>query len=105
MLNSLPLLGYGVGVFGAGFLGEALGRRTVYVAVLCICLVGIGVSYSSKTFGQILAGRIIVQTAVGMEGWLVPLYNAETVPAQVRGTMYFFPVSILNIFRFGHCNI
>ena len=52
-----------------------------------ICLVGIAISYTAKSFGQILAGRCIVNIYTGMEGWLIPLFIAELVPPRVRGAM------------------
>lgn len=59
-----------------------------------ICLIGIAVSYTAKSYGQILAGRCIVNIYTGMEGWLIPLFLAEMVPPNVRG-------AIVSIYVFG----
>ena len=50
-----------------------------------MCIIGISVSYSATTFGQILAGRMIVQCFIGWEDWLVPMFLAEISPSVVRG--------------------
>lgn len=94
-MNAIPLVGFAFGILGASLIGEAFGRRLIYVLVLIISIVGIGVSYSASTFGQILAGRILVNISVGMESWLVPMFQAEVVPAQVRGAI----VTLYPLFR------
>lgn len=87
MLNSLPLLSYGASLLLAGLIGERYGRRVVYLLMNSICLIGIGVTWSSKSYGQILAGRMIVHGYIGFESWLLPLFLAEMVPAAVRGSL------------------
>jgi MFS transporter, SP family, sugar:H+ symporter len=87
MLNSIPLVSYAVAVFVASYIGERLGRRAVYLVMNCICLIGVGVTWSAISFGQILAGRMIVQAYVGFESWLIPLFLAEMVPRSIRGTL------------------
>lgn len=77
----------------ASFVGERFGRRIVYILMNIICLCGIAVSYTAKSYGQVLAGRCIVNIYTGMEGWLIPMFTAELVPPPVRGamvTMYVF---------------
>ncbi|CEI67397.1 unnamed protein product [Fusarium venenatum] len=93
LLNSIPYIAYAAALFMASQIGERFGRRTVYVIMNIICLAGIAVSYTAKSYGQILAGRCIVNIYTGMEGWLIPMFTAELVPSRVRGamvTMYVF---------------
>jgi MFS transporter, SP family, sugar:H+ symporter len=71
----------------ASFVGERFGRRVVFVALNSICMVGTAICYSSQTYGQILAGRMIIQMHTGMQAWLVPMFQAEIVPAAIRGLM------------------
>lgn len=104
-LNSFPLILYAVGVILASQVGERWGRRTVRIHMLnsehwisdlilkvflvmnVICLSGVTICYTAKTYGQFLAGRMIVQMHVGMEAWLIPMFQAEIVPAAIRGSM------------------
>lgn len=67
-------------------LSERFGRRVVFVLMNSICASGAAVSYTSTTYGQILAGRMILQIHIGMEAALVPIFMGELVPAAVRGT-------------------
>lgn len=87
MLNSIPLIGFGAGVLFAAWLGEKYGRRVVFVTLNVICMIGVGVTYSSKTYAQVLVGRCLVQAYVGMENNLIPTYESEIVPAKIRGAI------------------
>lgn len=55
--------------------------------MLVIAVVSSVVSYTSKTYAQILAGRMLYYCYSGMEGWLVPMFQAEIVPARNRGAL------------------
>ena len=59
----------------------------VFMMMNVICLSGVAICYTAKTYGQFLAGRMIVQMHVGMEAWLIPMFQAEIVPAAIRGAM------------------
>ena len=85
LLNSLPRITFGLGIVFGGLVGERFGRRPVYILMLLICEVGTIISYLSRNFGQILAGRMLNQMYIGMEAWLVPMFHAEIVPAPIRG--------------------
>nr|RBQ99280.1 hypothetical protein FVER53263_00101 [Fusarium verticillioides] len=87
LLNSIPYITYASALWVASVIGERYGRRVVYISMNIICLVGIAISYTSKSYGQILAGRSVVNIYTGMEGWLIPLFISELVPPRVRGAM------------------
>ncbi|KAF2191981.1 MFS general substrate transporter [Zopfia rhizophila CBS 207.26] len=87
MLNSFPMISFGVAVVVASLIGEAFGRRVIYIQMSCLCLIGVAITYTAKTYSQILAGRMIVNAYVGMESWLIPLFQAELVPTKIRGTL------------------
>ncbi|GKZ53135.1 hypothetical protein AnigIFM49718_005716 [Aspergillus niger] len=84
-LNSLGLPAKAAGTFIGWAIGEYYGRRACFIGMQLMCIVGISVSYSATTFGQILAGRMIVQCFIGWEDWLVPMFLAEISPSVVRG--------------------
>ncbi|TLS27468.1 hypothetical protein PpBr36_04856 [Pyricularia pennisetigena] len=86
-LNSIPLVTYAVGVVVASQLSERFGRKMVFFLMNSICISGVAISYTSTSYGQILAGRMILQTHIGMEAALVPMYMAEIVPSAIRGRM------------------
>jgi MFS transporter, SP family, sugar:H+ symporter len=87
LLNSLPRITFGLGIVMGGLLGERFGRRPVYILMLLICEIGTIISYFAKNFTQILAGRMLNQMYIGMEGWLVPMFHAEIIPAPIRGAV------------------
>uniref|UniRef100_L2FA92 Sugar transporter n=1 Tax=Colletotrichum fructicola (strain Nara gc5) TaxID=1213859 RepID=L2FA92_COLFN len=87
LLNSIPFIAYALGLPFASTIGETYGRRAVYVLMNLICIAGVCVTYTSQSFGQILAGRCIVHIYTGMESWLIPLFIAEVVPAKIRGML------------------
>ncbi|PYH70554.1 aldehyde dehydrogenase [Aspergillus vadensis CBS 113365] len=84
-LNSLGLPAKVAGTFIGWAIGEYYGRRICFIGMQLMCIVGISVSYSATTFGQILAGRMIVQCFIGWEDWLVPMFLGEICPTVVRG--------------------
>ncbi|KAL8408666.1 hypothetical protein RB594_007206 [Gaeumannomyces avenae] len=84
-LNSLPLITYAFGVALSSRLSERFGRRLVFIVMNVICAPGVAVSYTYTTYGQILAGRMILQIHIGMEAALVHIFMGELVPAAVRG--------------------
>ncbi|KIW29629.1 uncharacterized protein PV07_05432 [Cladophialophora immunda] len=86
-LNSFPLLVYVAGILIATLIGNRWGRRLVFCLMQLMCITGIAVTYSAKSFGQVLAGRCLVQAHIGMLEWLIPMYQAEIVPAAIRGRM------------------
>ncbi|CAK7235888.1 hypothetical protein SCUCBS95973_009420 [Sporothrix curviconia] len=86
-LNSLPRITFGVGIVAGEMIGSRYGRRPVIVVYNVIAMIGSIVSYTSKNYAQILAGRMIVFLYIGMEGWLVPMFQAEIVPAHMRGAV------------------
>lgn len=87
LLNSLPRITFGLGILMGGVLGERFGRRPIYVLMLVICIIGTIISYTAKNFTQVVVGRMLNQMYTGMEGWLVPMFQAEIIPAQIRGVV------------------
>ncbi|KAJ5748754.1 uncharacterized protein N7511_010450 [Penicillium nucicola] len=94
-LNSFGLPAKCVGAVMGLLFAERLGRRPSYIAMQFIVIIGIAVSYSAQTFGQALAGRIIVQCFVGWDNFLAPMFLAEISPTFLRG-------GIVVIYVFAH---
>jgi len=88
-LTSILELGAWVGVLANGILADRLGRKLcVVVACFFFC---IGVIVQACTHGSsysyILGGRFVTGLGVGSLSMIVPLYNAELSPPEVRGSM------------------
>ncbi|KAH6693601.1 general substrate transporter [Plectosphaerella plurivora] len=89
-LNSLPLITYAVGVVLGAQVGERWGRKVVLIGMNIVCIIGCLICITSTSYNQMLAGRMVVYIHVGIEAWLVPMLQAELVPAAVRGTFVAF---------------
>ncbi|TDZ16864.1 putative glucose transporter rco-3 [Colletotrichum orbiculare MAFF 240422] len=86
-MNSFPLLVYAVGVIVGAQIGERWGRRLVFILTNFVCMAGTITVYTAKTYDQLVAGRMIVNFHVGMEAFLIPMFQAEIAPAAVRGSL------------------
>ncbi|KAI0065343.1 general substrate transporter [Artomyces pyxidatus] len=92
IITSLLSAGYAVDIF-TGALGQTLtadryGRRSSIVIWSTIFTVGV-VIQTATTFSivQITIGRFVAGLGVGALSAIVPLYNGETAPAAIRGTI------------------
>ncbi|OAA65191.1 General substrate transporter [Niveomyces insectorum RCEF 264] len=72
------------------FIGERYGRWTLFVVMQLGSLAGATVLYTSRTFVQIVVGRVLLTSFSGWHDWLIPMYLAEIVPGPVRGTVIAF---------------
>ncbi|KAL0936804.1 sugar transporter [Colletotrichum truncatum] len=86
-MNSFPLIIYAVGVVIGAQIGERWGRRLVFILTNIVCMAGTITVYTAKSYEQLLAGRMIVNFHVGMEAFLIPMFQAEIAPAAVRGSL------------------
>ncbi|GKZ39285.1 hypothetical protein AbraIFM66950_012229 [Aspergillus brasiliensis] len=85
LLNSLNYIGFAVGLVVGSLISNRYGRRVCMISMNCWALVTATIIVTSQTRGQILAARILNYAFVGMELAVVPVYQAEIVPAPVRG--------------------
>ncbi|PLB35390.1 putative MFS monosaccharide transporter [Aspergillus candidus] len=87
MLTAILELGAWLGTLINGYLADALGRRvTVVVAVVIFC-VGVIVQACTINKDFVLAGRFVTGLGVGNLSMIVPLYNAELAPPEIRGSL------------------
>ena len=89
LLTSILELGAWVGVLANGLLADRLGRKhCVVVACFFFC---VGVIIQACTNGghysYILGGRFVTGLGVGSLSMIVPLYNAELSPPEIRGSL------------------
>ncbi|KGO69469.1 Major facilitator superfamily domain, general substrate transporter [Penicillium italicum] len=87
MLTSILELGAWVGTLANGYLADALGRRlTVLVAVVVFCI-GVIVQACTENKDFVFGGRFVTGLGVGSLSMVVPLYNAELAPPEIRGSL------------------
>ncbi|KIX05525.1 uncharacterized protein Z518_06397 [Rhinocladiella mackenziei CBS 650.93] len=87
ILNSMGLPAKSVGAVLGYIFSEFMGRRISYIAMQTVAIAGTAVSDAATSYGQILAGRMLVQCMVGWDNYLAPMFIAEIVPPQIRGAM------------------
>lgn len=85
LLNSLPYLGFVVGLLVGSEISARRGRRMTMFVMSLYALCTAAITFSSRSRAQILAARILNYGYVGMELAVVPVFQAEIVPRQVRG--------------------
>ncbi|PWN32687.1 general substrate transporter [Meira miltonrushii] len=89
LVTAILELGAWIGVLANGYFADKLGRK---LSVIGSCLIfGVGVAVQACTrdgnYHYILAGRFVTGIGVGGISILVPLYNAELAPPEIRGAL------------------
>lgn len=89
-LVSILELGAWFGTMYSGFLAEILSRKYAILVNVAIFIVGVVVQCTASA-GQghnaILGGRFVTGMGVGSLSMIVPMYNAEIAPPEVRGAL------------------
>ncbi|KAL4982908.1 general substrate transporter [Aspergillus falconensis] len=80
LFNSLNYIG-----FAAGTLVVSFGRRWCMFTMSIYALITAIVTVTSNNTAQIMTARILNYVYVGMELSVVPVFQAEIIPAEVRG--------------------
>ncbi|KAK5110286.1 hypothetical protein LTR62_006139 [Meristemomyces frigidus] len=87
-LTSIFELGAWVGTLYSGFLAEILSRKYAILINTAIFIIGVVIQTTGVTSAgasSILGGRFITGMGVGSLSMIVPMYNAECAPPEVRG--------------------
>lgn len=85
IMTATPFLGKLVGVIGCGPLAERWGRKVALLVLAVISLVGCTLQTSAHSAAQFTVGRIINFATTGMCIVVVPIYQAECAPRELRG--------------------
>lgn len=83
-------LGAWFGTMYSGFLAEILSRKYAILVNVAIFIIGVIVqctAVSGVGHNAILGGRFITGMGVGSLSMIVPMYNAEIAPPEVRGAL------------------
>ncbi|CAG8476500.1 15646_t:CDS:10 [Rhizophagus irregularis] len=105
------LAGCFFGALAAGYLSDRIGRKYSVLVGSVVFVVGGILQASSTTFAQMYTGRVIAGLAVGELSMIVPLYQSEISPKEIRGrlrifdgcpsyhyAMYFFHLKVIGTF-------
>jgi MFS family permease len=87
MLTAILELGAWVGTLINGYLADAVGRRMSAVIACGVFIIGVIVQACTENKDYVLAGRFVTGLGVGALAMIVPLYNAELAPPEVRGAL------------------
>ncbi|KAF7930957.1 uncharacterized protein EAE98_001740 [Botrytis deweyae] len=88
-LTSILELGAWLGALLSGFMAEALSRKYGILIATAVFIIGVIVQATAISVGHsaILGGRFITGMGVGSLSMIVPMYNAEVAPPEVRGSL------------------
>lgn len=87
MVSSGVPLGAVGGALLLGPLNEAFGRKNAILISCILYTIGAALEAGSVNYGMMVAARIILGLAVGLEGGTVPVYVAESVSRKYRGNL------------------
>ncbi|ATZ54559.1 hypothetical protein BCIN_10g05530 [Botrytis cinerea B05.10] len=88
-LTSILELGAWLGALLSGFMAEAASRKYGILIATAVFIIGVIVQATAISVGHsaILGGRFITGMGVGSLSMIVPMYNAEVAPPEVRGSL------------------
>ncbi|KAF1938986.1 general substrate transporter [Clathrospora elynae] len=89
-LVSILELGAWFGTMYSGFIAEILSRKYAILVSVGIFCIGVVVQCTAATgvgHNAILGGRFVTGMGVGALSMIVPMYNAEIAPPEVRGAL------------------
>ncbi|KAI0126290.1 general substrate transporter [Xylariales sp. AK1849] len=88
-LTAILELGAWIGTLLSGFLAETLSRKYGVLVAVTVFMVGVVIQATARSGGPnvILAGRFVTGMGVGSLAMIVPIYNSEVAPPEVRGAL------------------
>lgn len=88
-LTAILELGAWLGTLLSGFLAEVLSRKYGILVAVSVFIIGVVIQATAQETGPngILAGRFITGMGVGSLSMIVPIYNSEVAPPEVRGSL------------------
>ncbi|KAL4752993.1 hypothetical protein BDW72DRAFT_201952 [Aspergillus terricola var. indicus] len=84
-MGDLNYIGFAAGVIVGSLISARLGRRWCMFTLSVYALITATITVTSNSSAQIMAARILNYVYVGMELSVLPVFQAEIVPAEVRG--------------------
>ncbi|KAI0781709.1 general substrate transporter [Irpex lacteus] len=88
LIVALLSIGTLIGALLGAKIADYLGRRWAMTSECCVFMVGVVVQLASvRAWPQFAVGRLISGLGIGALSAAVPMYQAETAPPQIRGTL------------------
>ena len=87
LVVSVTIAAAAVSAFVAGFLCNLIGRKPTLILASFIFTIGAAVMGAAFYPWMLLVGRGIVGVGIGMAAMAVPMYIAESAPADMRGKL------------------
>ncbi|KAH8802389.1 general substrate transporter [Flagelloscypha sp. PMI_526] len=84
---SIIVFGAWFGALSTGILADLISRKYTIVLATFIFCIGVIVQTAASAAPAIFGGRFIVGIGVGSLNVVVPLYNAELAPREIRGSL------------------
>jgi MFS family permease len=81
---SLELGAWGGALFN-GWLADAISRRYSMMVAVVVFTLGTCLQCAAQNAGMLFAGRIIGGVGIGMFSMVIPMYQAEIAPPEIRG--------------------
>ncbi|KAJ3538535.1 hypothetical protein NM208_g5871 [Fusarium decemcellulare] len=85
LFNSLNYIGYGAGVILGSLVSARWGRRWCMFVMSAWAIVPAIMAVTAKSREQIMAARVLNYIYIGMELAVVPVYQSEIMPQEIRG--------------------
>lgn len=86
-MTSTPFFGKLVGAITCGSVSERWGRKMAIFILACISLVGVTLQTAAFSAAQFTVGRVVNFAMTGFCIVVVPIYQAECSPKELRGLM------------------
>lgn len=87
LIVSILSAGTFFGALCASPFGDILGRRMGLIASCLVFSIGVALQVAATTIPLMAAGRVIAGLGVGLVSALVPLYQSESAPKWIRGSI------------------
>ncbi|KAI1823294.1 sugar transporter [Xylaria intraflava] len=88
-LTAILELGAWIGTLMSGPIAEILSRKYGVLIAVSVFMIGVVIQATAQTGGHnvILGGRFVTGMGVGSLAAIVPIYNSEVAPPEVRGAL------------------
>ncbi|KAI5814579.1 general substrate transporter [Pyronema omphalodes] len=87
LIVSILSAGTFFGALGASFLADTIGRRLGLIISCLVFCVGVALQTAAVEQNLFVAGRAVAGFGVGLLSAIVPLYQSESAPKWIRGTI------------------
>jgi len=88
-LTAILELGAWIGTLLSGFVAETISRKYAVLVAVTVFAIGVVIQATAQSGGHnvILGGRFVTGMGVGSLAAIVPIYNSEVAPPEVRGAL------------------